>query len=233
MLKKQFAFLASIVMIINISCSYTPRSEVPTLSTSILQSLTSLTPGITLKSSEDFISKKIEPNFKDAKLAYIYKHRRELNICESRHARSQAEPDTLTQFREETSRTHQINEKKYILEFGCYPGVYNVSKEFFLYLINNYGIEIKPLFVLKKSDDERISFNDRPIWVHRQQIRGLLKFDPDTLILNVSTVRNLAGDEAEYKFEDDEFKLIKYTIFKLKISSDGSKRTSEPNVIYP
>jgi hypothetical protein len=213
MLKKQFAFLALILMIINISCSYTPRSEVLTLSTSISQSLTSLTSKITLKSSEDFINKKIEPNFKDEKLAYIYKHRRELNICESKYLRSQAEPDTLTQFREKASRTHQINEQKYILELGCYPGAYNVSKEFLLYLINNYGIEIKPLFVLKRSDGEGIDFNGQPIWVYRQQVGGLPKFDPDTLILKNNTVKNNGGYKAEYKFEDDEFKLLKYTIF--------------------
>jgi hypothetical protein len=140
MLKKQFAFLALIPMIINISCSYTPRSEVPTLLTSISQSLTSLTSKITLKSSEDFISKKIEPNFKDEKLAYIYKNREQLGICE--------EGKIDKRFAESDSKVYQIDSRTYILQFGCHQGAYFLFFQYLLYSITDYGIELKTLPML-------------------------------------------------------------------------------------
>ncbi len=221
MLKRQLSILIVITMITT-SCINSARLEVQTPLTPISKivefaTLTSLS--IPKKNSKD---KEIEPNFKDKKLAYIYKYRKSLHVCE--------EDRFIPDYAERDSEVYQVNSQKYIVEFGCSSGAYASSKEFLLYSIKDYGIEIKPLTVLKRTDEDGMNLNSQPIWVHRKMVSGLLNFNPNTLDLRISTVRPSGGYIAEYRFDGDEFKLLKYSIVP---DVSTQKKGVEPNIVYP
>ncbi|WP_271251930.1 hypothetical protein [Pseudanabaena sp. Chao 1811] len=184
-------------------------------------------------------NKENEPHFNDEKLGYIHDNRRSFRICEENTGNEvNAVSDKLLEFRAKSSKVYKVDSHKHILEFTCYPGAYNVYKEFLLYSIANNEIEIKPLLLIV-NNGEKLNSNGQiqQVWKYSKGIRGLPTFDTDSLTLKVSTVRNLAGYEAEYKFEEDQFKLLKYTILTLKFTSDKSKvpagRISESKVVYP
>ncbi|MCA2736323.1 hypothetical protein [Microcystis sp. M158S2] len=123
--------------------------------------------------------KENKPHFNDEKLVYIYGNRRRFRVCEENTGDEANEvSDRLLEFRKKTSHAYQIDTQKYILELSCYPGAYNVYKEYYLYSITNYGIEIKPLLLIS-SDGEELNFNGQflPLWEYKKGIRALPTFD--------------------------------------------------------
>lgn len=168
----------------------------------------------------------INTNFKDEKLAYIYKNRERLHICDEDNSK----PDQ--KFAESESKVYPIDSLRYILRYGCHSGAYFLSFEYLLYSITDYGIEIKtlpiiimsnyeqkdvnkqPVWTNRKSaqDYEKIDINNQPVWIYRKIVQGVPYFDADNLTLKLNASHNGRGYSAEYKFADDEFKLIKYNI---------------------
>jgi hypothetical protein len=236
MLKKQLISLILITEIALISCFYDSSLEAsnPVLKASnpvefilqIVEIILSKTSSIPLKNKGN---EEVKPNFKDEKLVYIYDNKRWLKVCR--------DGQFVLHFSERASKVYQINSHQYIIEFGCGSGAYSVFYEYLLYAITDHGIEIKPLQVMWIDNHKGINLNDQLIWTYSKLVGGRPTFDANSLTLKVSTVRNLAGYEAEYKFEEDEFKLIKYTIFTLKITrdkaGDPTESISEPKVVYP
>jgi hypothetical protein len=204
MLNKRLILLTCIFLVSGTSCSHTSGSNSLNLSEFLSQLVSIPIPKILL-SMDNQETKEIEPNFKDEKIAYIYKKRRQLYICEE---------NRLIKSFAETSKIYQINSRQYIIEFSCSSSAYSFQLEYFLCSVTNYGIEIKHLPV-KVILEQEFNSNEQtqPVWIYRRLVSGLPKFDPDTLILKNDTVKNNGGYKAEYKFEDDEFKLLKYTIF--------------------
>jgi hypothetical protein len=210
MLKKQFIFLALTMVIFIASCSYASHSQISDLSELFLRGI-SIQKSFLIpleESRQKQTEKEVELNIKDKKLAYVYKNRAYLKICEGNRF--------VADYFEKSSMVYQVNSQKYIIEFGCAFGAYAGYTEYLLFLERDNDIEIKPLpFLITMSDgfDKNFDFNDKLVWLYGKGINGLPRFDPDTLILKNSTVKNNGGYKAEYKFEDDEFKLLKYTIF--------------------
>ena len=191
----------------------------------------------------------INTSFKDEKLSYIHKNRERLHICDEDNGK----PDK--KFTESDSKIYQIDSRKYIVRYGCHPGAYFLFFEYILYSITDYGIEIKTIPIITMSnyeqkdankqpiwanrisaqDYEKIDVNNQPVWIYRRIVQGIPYFDPENLILKLNAVHNRQGYSAEYRFEDDQFKLIKYTIHFHKYSEDkeSPRLIFDSKVVYP
>jgi len=228
MLKKQYIFVI-LILTITTSCEYTKRLEAPDYST-VKSKIVEI---FNLKSAplktENIKKEEVEPDFNDEKLAYIYKHRKNLHVCEETGLRR----DVIGK----SSKVHQVNSQTYILQVYCGNGAYTDYFEYMLYSIKNDTIEIKPLSFLMRADAySMVDLNGQPIWFYRKLVNGLSDFDLENLTLKVNAVHNLEGYKAEYKFENDEFKLAKYTVYYHKAPDDPVnqiKSTRESKVIYP
>jgi hypothetical protein len=141
------------------------------------------------------------------------------------------------------------------LQFGCHPGAYFLFFQYLLYSITDYGIELKtlpitimpnyeqknsnnqPVWINRKSaqDYEKIDINDRPVWINKKIVQGVPYFDPDTLTLKVNASHNGQGYSMEYRLENNEFKLTKYTIHFHKYTEDKSnpRLIFDSKVVYP
>lgn len=191
----------------------------------------------------------INTNFKDEKLAYIYKNRERLHICDE----NSGKPDK--KFAGSESKVYKIDNRRYILQYGCHSGAYFLFFEYLLYSITDYGIEIKtlpviimsnyeqkdvnkqPIWINRKSaqDYEKIDVNAQPLWIYQKIVQGVPHFDADNLTLKLNASHNGRGYSAEYRFEDDEFKLIKYTIHFHEYSEDKTnpRLVFGSKIVYP
>ncbi|WP_055077574.1 hypothetical protein [Pseudanabaena sp. 'Roaring Creek'] len=173
------------------------------------------------------LDKAVKPQFNDTKLQYVHDRRREFQVCkEGINDRDDTGSYGLLEHRTEYSQVYQIDSQKYILEFNCYPGAYNFYNEYLLYSIKDYGIEVKPLQLMRISSQEKIDLNEQLVWSYYRGARGSIDFNPQNLTLKVNTIRNHGGYRATYKFDEDEFKLVEYTIVSFKNRKFGER----PNV---
>ncbi len=111
------------------SCGYATRLEVPNSLTDKPKIVEDFTPKSTPLKKENLKIEEVEPDFNDEKLAYIYKHRQNLHICEEIGLRR----DAIGKF----SKVHKVNSQTYILEVHCGRGAYSVYYEYILYLIKH------------------------------------------------------------------------------------------------
>ncbi|WP_055076384.1 hypothetical protein [Pseudanabaena sp. 'Roaring Creek'] len=112
--------------------------------------------------------------------------------------------------------------------------------EFLLYSKTNYGIEIKMLPLLSRIGDKEGGGNDtngQTVWIYRRITNATPRFDPERLILKVDAVHNGQGYKTEYVFENNEFKLTKFTKLSIHMRTNPETQKYEPvqesEDIYP
>jgi hypothetical protein len=154
-------------------------------------------------------------NYKDDKLTYIYKYRKVFQVC--------GESRFILGFSEKYSKVYQINDQKYIVELACSLGAYSATYDYLLYSFTDYGVVIKRLQFLVATNElsyDDLNFKKQPVWFSTNGVSGLPKFDFQSQVLKVRSIHLGEGYEAEYIFNDDEFKLTKYSRRSLYKDSD-------------
>jgi hypothetical protein len=165
-----------------------------------------------------------EPQYKDERLEHIYRNRKNFGFCPEERYFSNKDSEKF-------SEIYKISDEKYIIVFVCSYLSYYGDSILLLYTINRDGIEIKPLLLWAPTE----YMQGKKLW-HRVP-SGRPKFDLESLILKIDRVRNAKGSTAEYKFEDDEFRLKKYTLhyhaYKKNLDNQKNELVFETKNIYP
>ncbi|WP_055074552.1 hypothetical protein [Pseudanabaena sp. 'Roaring Creek'] len=178
--------------------------------------------------NERMASADTKSKYKDEKLEYIYKNRSNFQLCNEERYFSKSQS-------EQYSQVYQISDTKYIIKFACNAiGYYGRGQNdvYLLYSIRDNGIDIGYIYARSL-----IYFNNGlRIWSYRLPY-GAKNFDPETLTLRASAVKNGKGHEEEYVFENDEFKLTKYTELSIRrrinTETQQYELVQESEDIYP